>query len=111
MKEDTKKKFHGIWSVEDLIEEKTKYGPTAADCNHQAEALKTHNVYERLHEIKNQVLVLAADKDKTCPKLICEKMHELLPNSKFIVIENAGHQSVLEYPHIINQHIIEFLES
>ena len=111
MKEDTKKKFHGIWSVEDLLEEKTKYGPTAADYNHQAEALKTHNVYERLHEIKNEVLVLAADKDKTCPKLICEKMHELLPNSKFIVIENAGHQSVLEYPHIINQHIIKFLES
>lgn len=111
MKEDIKKKFHGIWSVEDLIEEKTKYGPTVADYNHQAESLNTHNVYERLHEIKNEVLVLAADKDKTCPKLIGEKMHELLPNSKFIVIENAGHQSILEYPHIINQHIIEFLES
>ena len=111
MKEDTKKKFHGIWSVEDLVEEKTKYGPTEKDYINQAEALKTHNVYERLHEIKNEVLVLAADKDRSCPKIINEKMHELLPNSKLTIIEKAAHQSLLEYPHIINQHIIKFLKS
>jgi pimeloyl-ACP methyl ester carboxylesterase len=111
MNEDPKRKFHGIWSVEDLVEEKTKYGPTETDYNHQAEALKTHNVYERLHEIKNDVLILTADKDKTCPKTINEKMHELLPNSKIIILKNAAHQSILEYPKIINQHIIEFLKS
>jgi len=111
MKEDTKKKFHGIWSVEDLIEEKTKYGPTKTDYIHQADALKTHNVYERLYEIKNDVLILAAEKDRSCPKIINEKMHELLPNSKLIVLENAAHQSILEYPHIINQHIIKFLKN
>lgn len=110
MKADISKKFHGLWSVEDLIEEKSEYGPTEDDYRHQAKALKTHNVYERLHEIHQPVLVLSADKDKTCPKLIGEKMHTLLPNSKFVVIKNAGHQSLLEYPHIINQHIIAFLE-
>ena len=111
MKEDPKKKFHGIWSVEDLVEEKMKFGPTENDYNNQADALMTHNTYERLHEIKNEVLILAADKDKTCPKLMSEKMHELIPNSKLIIIKNAGHQSPLEYPHIINQHIIDFLKS
>lgn len=111
MKENTKKKFHGIWSVEDLVEEKTIYGPTETDYIHQAEALKTHNVYERLHKIKNEVLIIAAEKDRSCPKIINEKMHELLPNSKLIVLENAAHQSILEYPHIINQHIIEFLKT
>jgi proline-specific peptidase len=111
MKENPKKKFHNIWSVEDLVEEKTNNGPTVKDINHQAEALKSHNTYNKLHEIKNKVLVLAADKDKNCPMLMNKKIHEQLPNSKFIVIENAGHQSILEYPQIINSHIIEFLKS
>ena len=93
-----------------LVEEKTKYGPTESDYNHQADALKTHNVYERLHELKNAVLVMAADKDRSCPKIINKKMHELLPKSKLIVLKNAAHQSILEYPQIINQHIIEFLK-
>ena len=52
MKENPKKKFHDIWSVEDLIEEKINYGPTAFDLSNQTHALSTHNTYERLHEIK-----------------------------------------------------------
>ncbi|TFG25197.1 MAG: alpha/beta hydrolase [Promethearchaeota archaeon] len=111
MKENPKHKFHGIWSVDDLIKEKNEYGPTEKDINHQAEALKSHNVYEKLHEIQNEVLIIAAEKDKSCPKIMNEKIHELLPNSKFIVIEKAAHQSILEYPNIINQHIVKFLKN
>ena len=111
MKENPKKKFHNIWSVEDLVEEKIAFGPTERDYYHLGEALKTHNTYERLQEIKNEVLIIAADKDKTIPLVITERIHEKFPNSKFIVIENAGHQSILEYPHIINQYIIKFLKS
>ncbi|MFX1573367.1 MAG: alpha/beta fold hydrolase [Promethearchaeota archaeon] len=111
IKENPKKKFHDIWSVEDLIKEKIHYGPTEEDIIHQAEALRTHNTYDRLHEIKNEVLIIAAEKDKTCPVLLNRKIHELLPNSKFIVIKKAGHQSILEYPQLINSYIIEFLKN
>lgn len=111
MVDDPKKKFHNIWSVEDLLEEKTVYGPTENDVIHQTEALASHNTYKRLHEIKNKVLIIAADKDKSCPKIMNEKIHELLPNSEFFVIKNAAHQSILEYPHIINSKIIEFLKT
>ena len=111
IKENPKKKFHNIWLVEDLVEEKTHYGPTEKDLIHQVEALRTHNTYDRLHEIKNEVLIIAAEKDKSCPILMNKKIHELLPNSKFIVIEKAGHQSILEYPQIINSYIIEFLKN
>ena len=111
MREEPKKKFHGIWSVEDLVEEKVKFGPTTKDLNNQAHALSTHNTYERLHEIKNNVLILSAEKDKSCPKTMGEKMHELIPNSKFEVIEGAGHQSILEKAPEVNQVIINFLKS
>ena len=109
MKENPKKKFHGIWSVEDLIDEKINYGPTAIDLSNQTHALSTHNTYERLHEIESEVLIISAEKDKSCPKSMGEKMHELIPKSKFIVIEGAAHQDILERAPEINKFIIEFL--
>jgi len=109
MKENPRKKFHGMWSVEDLIDEKINYGPTAIDLSNQTHALSTHNTYERLHEVKSEVLIISAEKDKSCPKSMSEKMHKLIPNSKFFVIEGAAHQSILERAPEINKYIIEFL--
>jgi 3-oxoadipate enol-lactonase len=106
-----KKKFHGIWSVEDLVEEKTNYGPTEKDIDNLIAAFKTHNTYERLHEIKNETLIIAAEKDKSCSVPMNEKIHELIPNSKFIIIKNAAHQSILEKAPEINKIIIDFLKS
>lgn len=105
------KKFHGIWSVKDLVEEKTEFGTTKEDILRQAEALRKHNVYEKLPKVQVEVLVMAAEKDKTCPLLMNQKIHELLPNSKMVVIEKAGHQSILEFAPEVNKHIIDFLKS
>jgi len=111
MVENPKKKFHGIWSVEDLVQEKLNNPTTVKDINNQVEALKTHNVYERLPLIRNKVLILAAEKDKTCTTTMNEKTHELIPNSKLIIIEKAAHQSILEKAPEVNKFIIEFLKS
>lgn len=110
MREDPKRKFHDIWSVEDLIEEKTKYGPTPKDLFKQAHAIATHNTYERLSEIKSDVLIIAAEKDKSCPVSVNKKIHELIPNSQFIIIKKAAHQSILEKAPEINEIIINFLK-
>ena len=111
MVENPKKKFHGIWSVEDLVQEKLNNPTTVKDINNQVEALKTHNVYERLPSIKNEVLILAAEKDKTCTTTMNEKAHELIPYSKLIVIEKAAHQSILEKAPEVNKLIIDFLKT
>ncbi|MGB5911027.1 MAG: alpha/beta hydrolase [Promethearchaeia archaeon] len=111
MVENPKKKFHGIWSVEDLVQEKLNNPTTVKDINNQVEALKTHNIYERLPSIRNKVLILAAEKDKTCTTTMNEKTHELIPNSKLIIIEKAAHQSILEKAPEVNKLIIEFLKS
>ncbi|MBD3256153.1 MAG: alpha/beta fold hydrolase [Candidatus Lokiarchaeota archaeon] len=110
MREDPDRKFHGIWSVNDLLEEKTKYGPTEQDLIHQSDALASHNTYHSLPNIKSEVLIIAAEKDKSCPASMSEKMHELIPNSKMVIIEKAAHQSILEKPQEVNSKIIEFLK-
>jgi len=109
MREEPTKKFHGIWSVEDLVDEKINHGPTIEDLSNQSYAISTHNTYNRLHEISNEVLIISAEKDKSCPTSMGEKMHELIPNSKFIIIKGAAHQSILEKAPEVNKHIIEFL--
>ena len=57
------------------------------------------------------MLIISAEKDKSCPKSMGEKMHELIPNSKIIITEGAAHQSILERAPEINKCIIEFLLS
>ena len=56
MEADPKKKFFGIWSVEDLIEDSTIDPPTVQDVESQAKALMTHNTFNRLDQIKNETL-------------------------------------------------------
>ncbi len=109
MEADPKKKFHGIWSVEDLIKEDSINPPSHEDIDNQANALDTHDVLERLHEIKNPVILIAASHDRLTPKPVMMEMDEKIPNSTFKVIDRAGHGSPLSRAPEVNQILIEFL--
>jgi len=111
MKEDPKKKFHGLFSAEDLIKDSTINPATPQDIVNQANALGNHNVAEKLHLIKAETLVMCADKDRQMPKAINFKIHQGIPNSKFVVIEGASHESPQEKAPEINEKIIEFLKN
>lgn len=111
MEKDQSKKFHGLVSVDDLIREKTENPPEPQDIRNQANALKEFNVLEKLREIKINTLVIAAGQDRQTPKAINVKIHEKIPNSKLIIIENSGHRSPIESAPDINRAIIEFLNS
>lgn len=111
MKEDPKNKFHGLFSAEDLIEDSTINPATPQDIANQANALGNHNVTEKLHLIKAETLVMCADKDRQMPKAVNLKLHEGLPNSKFVVIEGASHESPQEKAPEVNEKIIEFLKN
>jgi pimeloyl-ACP methyl ester carboxylesterase len=110
MKADPKKKFHDLWSVEDLIKEKTIDPPTPEDVEAQAAALNTHDTFGRLGEIKNETLLIAASHDRFMPKFIMAEMQERIPNSMLKVIDKAGHGSPLSRAPEVNKIIIEFLQ-
>ncbi|MHA1670012.1 MAG: alpha/beta fold hydrolase [Promethearchaeota archaeon] len=110
MKADHKKKFFGLWSAEDLIEQSKTNPSTPQDISNQVNALRHMDVLEQLKTIKNKVLVICADKDRQMPKVVNVKIHENLPNSKLIVLERAAHDSPKERAPEINQHIIDFLK-
>ncbi len=105
------KKWYGLWSAEDLIKESVINPPTAEDIEIQAGALNTHHTKERLHEIKNESLLIAATHDRVMSVAVMEEMNERIPNSILKIIDKAGHSSPLSRAPEINQMIIDFLKN
>lgn len=111
MESNPKKKFHGIWSVEDLIRESTIGPPTPQDIENRAHSIAKHNTLERLSEIKNKTLLLAASHDRLTPKSSMIEMHKRIPNSTLKIIEKTGHFMTLSRAPEINKIIIDFLQN
>jgi pimeloyl-ACP methyl ester carboxylesterase len=109
MKEDPKKKFYGLWSVEDLIEESAIDPATHADIDNQASALEDHNTLDRLHEVQIETLLIAGSHDRVCPKSTMEEMAMRMPNSTLKVIDKAGHAAPNSRAPEVNELIIDFL--
>jgi len=110
MEADPKKKFFDIWSAEDFINMSTIDPPRAQDIENFGEALKTHNTFDRLKQIKNETLLIAFSHDRLTPKLSMAEMQEQISNSKLIVIEKAGHFAPMTRAPEVNNAILEFLE-
>ncbi len=109
MEADPTKKFYGVWSAEDLIKYIKNNPSTPQDIENQAHAIMTHNTFERLNQIKNKTLLLAASHDKLVPKFFVEQIHKRMPNSTIKVIDKAGHESHYSKAPEINKLIIDFL--
>ncbi|MFX0071298.1 MAG: alpha/beta fold hydrolase [Candidatus Hermodarchaeota archaeon] len=111
MEANPNKKFFDIWSPMDLIKEDSIDPPHAQDIRNQWYAIKKHNTFDKLSQIKHTTLLIAASHDRLTPRTIMEKMHELIPNSTLKIIQKAGHYCHLSNVHEFNQIILEFLEN
>jgi len=110
MQEDPKKKFFGIWSVEDLVNIDLANSATPEDNFNAANAVKGHNVTDRLHEIKSETLLICGEKDRIATLSVQKEIHELIPNSIFKVIKDARHGVSKEKAPEVNETIINFLK-
>jgi len=110
IQEDPKRKFHGLWSAEDLIKESTIDPTTPQDIGNQANALKGFHSLEKLYKIKSETLILGAEKDRIMSVYNQQQMHERIPNSTLKIIENTRHSSNLEKAPEVNQILIDFLK-
>ncbi|MFW9822483.1 MAG: alpha/beta fold hydrolase [Candidatus Thorarchaeota archaeon] len=110
MMANPRKKFHGLWSTEELIDYYITDPPTPQDIRNFAYSFKTLDFSGKLSEITNETLLLTASHDVLVPKDRVSEIHNLLPNSSLKVIENAGHESIKQCPTEVNNAIIEFLQ-
>jgi pimeloyl-ACP methyl ester carboxylesterase len=110
MKNNPKKKFYGLWSVDDVISYYQTNPATPQDMRNIAASFQTYNAYDRLSEIKHKTLLLTASHDMLVPKAKMFEIYKKMPNSTIEVIQKAGHESPKEKAPEINQKIISFLE-
>jgi len=111
MEANPSKIFFNIFSMEDLIRESTINPSRPQDIINQAEAMKTHYTLEKLHEIKNKTLLIAASHDRQTPVSVMTEMRKRIPNSEFKVINEAGHFMTLSRASEVNDIILNFLEN
>jgi pimeloyl-ACP methyl ester carboxylesterase len=104
------KKFHGIFNTSDLMDLVFKDTSQPHDIENRINAIAGLNTIERIHEVSNEVLVLAAEKDRISPKNVSIELHNKLHTSKLIMF-NSGHYLPLEHAPEVNNSIIEFLKS
>ena len=111
MENDPKKVFHGIFSAENLIEERLRDMPRPQDLSNIAEAIKNHNTFKRLHEIQCPTLLIAGTHDRLTPSSSSELMNQKIPNSTLKIIERAGHFLTLSRAPEVNEIIANFLKN
>jgi len=55
-------------------------------------------------------LILVGENDKLTPPSMALKIHKLIRNSKFSIIDEAGHLTNIENPKIFNNEVLKFLK-
>ncbi|MEH7384834.1 alpha/beta hydrolase [Bacillus sp. JJ1521] len=64
---------------------------------------------EELKQIQHPALLIWGEKDRVVPISIGRKLHQDLPNSTFVSIQNTGHLVPEECPEKVYQYITEFI--
>ena len=72
--------------------------------------LRRDAVYDQLATVRVPALVVAGAEDASLPPSLAERIHERLPDSRFVVISGAGHLSALEQPQPVTRVIMSFLD-
>lgn len=66
------------------------------------------NHADELHRIHHPTLIIAAENDIGSPPAMSEKMHQLIPDAKLVVIPRLRHSLLLEAPALVGGLLREF---
>jgi pimeloyl-ACP methyl ester carboxylesterase len=69
-----------------------------------------HSAYDLLPAIQVPLLIMAGGRDPFMPVTsVAVPMHQAAPGSELVVLENATHAALLDFPEQITQHVDDFL--
>ncbi len=88
----------------------TEDPPQLNDYINQFKALEDYDIRNSIHKISQHTLIVVGDKDTNTPPEGSVFMHEKIPNSKLIILENLKHGFLLEQPEKLNEIIWSFLK-
>lgn len=74
-------------------------------------AAQAMDLQEVAQKLRVPTLILCGDRDKLTPPALSERLSELIPGSRLLILEGAGHMLPLEAPGRVNQEILDFVNS
>lgn len=77
--------------------------------HHILDHLAEHDAGDLLHKIKVPTLIIASEKDLMTPCHVAENMANHIKDAELLILNNASHYSLLEFPEIINRRVLQFL--
>ncbi|MFX1365294.1 MAG: alpha/beta fold hydrolase [Promethearchaeota archaeon] len=102
-------KFHRIFNTNDLMNLVFNDTSQPHDIENRINAIAELNTIDKIHEISNEVLILAGEKDRISPKSVSLELNSKLKRSKLIIF-NGGHYLPLENAPEVNNSLIAFLK-
>jgi pimeloyl-ACP methyl ester carboxylesterase len=101
---------HNDGTVDQFIEEVLAFPhkQSSEDVQRFLDALLDHDTTERLPEVAAPTLVLAGGRDMTSRPELCRAVAELIPDSRFDVMEEEAHQPFQEIPDEWNARVDAF---
>lgn len=76
-----------------------------------AKSLWNWGVREELRRVNVPTLIMVGENDNRTPPGFSRLIYELIPDSKLVIVDDAGHCLALERPDVVNAEIINFLRS
>ena len=74
-------------------------------------SLMLHDERDALREfIGIETLVMHGDHDQITPDAHSEAIVDAIPGAEYVLVRNAGHVLPLEYPEIVDEHLIDMIE-
>jgi 3-oxoadipate enol-lactonase len=66
---------------------------------------------DKLKQISVPTLIMVGENDHITPPIFSRRLHQAIPDSKLIIVENAGHFLPMERSEFVNTQILKFLKS
>lgn len=108
--------LHPSWWIRDHIDDLEKaeadvYGsnPDVDIMNSRIDALLNFDVTDRLHDIRNEVLVLGVRNDNLTPAYFSKELAGLIPGAQLTIMEEGGHAASQTMPDEFNRIVLDFL--
>ena len=76
-----------------------------------AEGMHAHDAMDHLPEVKVPALVVVGGKDPFSPAALGEDMVRHMPEATLRTIPEGTHGAILEYPELINEYVLDFLDA
>jgi pimeloyl-ACP methyl ester carboxylesterase len=74
-------------------------------------AAQAMDLQELAQNLRVPTLILCGDRDKVTPLALSDRLNELIPDSRLVIVKGAGHMLPLEAPGRVNQELLDFVNS